>query len=119
MAGDKIDSTSEAWEEGALGREEEFVIASAEEINDQLDEALEMQMISIRLQKSLIDDFKTIATFHNNIGYQTLMRQVLRRFAISESKRILREIAEDRQASNRTDKPGSSRGNPRGREAAA
>jgi hypothetical protein len=77
-----------------------------------------MQLISIRLQKSHIDDFKTIAAFHNNIGYQTLMLQVLRRFAISESKRILSEIAEDRRASNRADKPGSSRGNPRGRAAA-
>ncbi len=86
---DKIESTAEAWESGELGREEKFV-ESVEIDESEVDEALELQMISIRLQKSLIDDFKLIGQI-NGIGYQTLMRQILKRFADSEIKLLLRE----------------------------
>jgi len=51
-----------------------------------------LQPISIRLEKSLIEDFKFIAIL-NRIGYQPLIRQVLKRFADCEKKRILREHA--------------------------
>jgi vacuolar-type H+-ATPase subunit C/Vma6 len=86
---DKIEGTAEAWESGELGRDGEF--AESVEIDEgTVDEALELQMISIRLQKSLIDDFKLIGKI-NGIGYQTLMRQILKRFADSEIKRLLRE----------------------------
>jgi uncharacterized protein (DUF4415 family) len=85
----KIESTPEAWESGALGQDENYVQAvdlNEEEIN----KSLELQLISIRLQKSLIEDFKNIAAIHG-LGYQPLMRQVLNRFAESEKKRILKE----------------------------
>ena len=49
-------------------------------------------MISIRLQKSLIEDFKLLADLHG-LGYQPLMRQILTRFADSEKKRLLRKFA--------------------------
>ena len=85
----KIEGTAEAWESGKLGRDGKF--AESVEIDEgTVDEALELQMISIRLQKSLIDDFKLIGKI-NGIGYQTLMRQILKRFADSEIKRLLRE----------------------------
>lgn len=86
---DKIEGTTEAWESGELGSDGEF--AEPVEIDEgAVDEALELQMISIRLQKSLIDDFKLIGKI-NGIGYQTLMRQILKRFADSEIKLLLRE----------------------------
>ena len=87
----KIKGTTEAWESGQLGQDEEHV--TAVEIDEtEINEALELQMISIRLQKSLIEDFKLIAKF-NGIGYQTLMRQILKRFADSEIKRLLKSCA--------------------------
>ncbi|MDP2091411.1 MAG: hypothetical protein Q8K17_00280, partial [Pseudohongiella sp.] len=84
----RIENTSEAWEEGALGRDEQYVQVSDENLDSELDASLGLQLISIRLQKSLIEDFKMIAQYHGDIGYQTLMRQILRRFATSEAKRI-------------------------------
>jgi hypothetical protein len=69
-----------------------------------IDEALALQLISIRLQKSLIEDFKFIATL-NGIGYQPLMRQILKRFVDSEKKRILRERAGEVEAQVVANKP--------------
>lgn len=66
--------------------------AEATLIND----SLGLQPISIRLEKTLIESFKTIATLEG-IGYQTLMRQALRRFADCEMKRMPRGIASDMQ----------------------
>ncbi|HEA54269.1 hypothetical protein LCGC14_1009770 [marine sediment metagenome] len=86
----KTVGTSEAWEEGDLGQNEEFVRVSKNVDDTALNEAAGLQPISIRLQKSLIEDFKMIAEI-NGIGYQPLIRQVLKRFADSEKRRILRE----------------------------
>ena len=88
---DKIMDTEEAWDSRQLGADETYV-AVAEMEADALDEALELQPISIRLHKSLIEDFKLIAGM-NGLGYQTLMRQVLKRFADCEKKQILRDMA--------------------------
>lgn len=92
--GKKIIGTPEAWEDGSLGREEEFVRVSKNVDDAELNEAAGLQPISIRLQKSLIEDFKMIAEI-NGIGYQPLIRQVLKRFADSEKRRILREKSAD------------------------
>lgn len=86
----KIEGTTEAWDAGELGKDEEFVKKSSNINDNEIDEALELQMISIRLQKSLIEDFKMIAKI-NGIGYQPLIRQILKRFADCEKKKILRE----------------------------
>ena len=90
----KIVGTPEAWEDGSLGQEERFVRVSKNVDDDALNEAVGLQPISIRLQKSLIEDFKMIAEI-NGIGYQPLIRQVLKRFADSEKRRILREKSAD------------------------
>lgn len=90
----KIPASDEAWDEGGLGTDEKFVKVAEEGLERHVDESLGLQLISIRLQKSLIDDFKYIAEL-NNIGYQTLMRQILQRFADGEKNRLLREMACD------------------------
>ncbi len=91
----KIPSSDEAWEDGQLGASEEHVKRATDDIESEINEALGLQPISIRLHKSLIEDLKYIATLNNNIGYQPLMRQVLKRFADCEKKRILREKADE------------------------
>jgi len=87
---EKIQTSDEAWDAGELGENFEHAEVLKDDIESLIDEALELQSISIRLQKSLIDDFKAIASL-NGIGYQPLMRQVLNRFADCEKKKILRE----------------------------
>ena len=86
----KIDGSIEAWEDGVLGRDEEFAEKSNLIDELKLDQAFRLKTISIRLESTLIDDFKIIAG-KNNIKYQPLMKQVLRRFADAEMKNILRE----------------------------
>lgn len=97
MTTDKIESTNEAWEDRLLGADEAFVAVAENVDASAIDEALGLKMISIRLEQSLIDDFKAIATI-NNMGYQTLMRQALKRFAESEKKLIAIEMANRRAA---------------------
>jgi uncharacterized protein (DUF4415 family) len=83
----KIKGTDEAWESGELGRDPEFAVRAPQELEKQVDDALGMQAISIRLEKELIESFKLIAKVEG-MGYQPLMREALRRFAQSEFKRI-------------------------------
>lgn len=91
----RIEGTTEAWENRELGADEEYVrVAEADE--NRIDESLGLQMISIRLQRSLIEDFKQIAKLHG-LGYQPLMRQVLARFAESEKKRILNKFVAEHE----------------------
>lgn len=92
-----IQDTEEAWDDGTLGRDEAFAVAADDQAAEKalINDALDLQPISIRLQKSLIEDFKLIASMNGGIGYQTLMRQVLKRFADCEIKRIMREIASE------------------------
>lgn len=102
----KIPATDEAWESGELGNDEKFVKKSDSNIEAQIDRALDLQMISIRLQKSLIEDFKSVATL-NGIGYQPLMRQILKRFVDAEKKKILRDAAYEvrAQTARKSQKP--------------
>jgi len=90
----------DAWDTGELGRDENHVraVKLAPRIQDEIDDAMELQMISIRLPKSLIDDFKFLGEVHG-IRYQTLMRQSLVRFAEGEKKHINKKaVSEQKKA---------------------
>ncbi len=99
----KIPDTEEAWLSGALGMDEEFVAVAPDDAESIINDQLDLQPISIRLEKSLIEDFKLIAAMHG-LGYQPLMRQSLKRFADCEKKRILREAAADMAARKKAEK---------------
>ncbi len=58
-----------------------------------IDDELGLQMISIRLEKSLLRSLKDIAC-HHKVGYQPLIRDLLNRFARSEMLLILNERLE-------------------------
>lgn len=92
VAHNSIPDTAEAWESGAIGRDAAFAAASTADDEALINEAVGLRPISIRLEKSLIEDFKALGTL-NGLGYQTLMRQVLKRFVDCEKKRILAEAA--------------------------
>lgn len=80
-----------AWDNGELGQDEKFVKKVDHEEEIKLEDALGLQMISIRLQKQLIEDLKFIATAHG-VGYQPLMRDILNRFVVSEKKQIINHV---------------------------
>jgi hypothetical protein len=93
----KILDSDEAWDTGQLGRAAAYARPTTKETDRAIDAALGLQLISMRLQKSLIEDLKAIASL-NGIGYQPLMRQVLKRFVDGERRRIVREGVADRRA---------------------
>jgi len=68
------------WERGERGQSAEHadrVSRSREtELDEMIDEALDLKMISIRLQEGLIEALKAIAE-RKGIGYQPLIRQIL------------------------------------------
>jgi uncharacterized protein (DUF4415 family) len=99
---DKIPGTEEAWESGKLGTDEKYAKAVDGKLTCQIDEAIGLQMISIRLEKGLIDSFKMLGTFHG-VGYQPLMRDALKRFAEAEMKAIVSGMVES-QRKQKTEK---------------
>ena len=56
----RIPASNEAWESGALGNDPEFAKVFEGDIQSQIDDAIAMQPISIRLPRSLIEAFKWV-----------------------------------------------------------
>lgn len=73
-------NTDEKWENHEFGASEEHVRKVSAEEEKAVDDALDLQVVSIRLQKALITQFKALA-IDEGIGYQPLMRQVLTHYA--------------------------------------
>ena len=96
MSTTTIASSDEAWDDRRLGADGEFVKAVDNDASANIDEASGTQLISIRLQKTLIEDFKVIASLNKGIGYQTLMKQVLQRFMNGEKKRLWNELVSEK-----------------------
>lgn len=99
----KIPGTDEAWESRELGADLDHAKPVAPEYAQQIEDSLGLQMISIRLDKSLIDAFKMIGEFHG-VGYQPLMRDALKRFAECEMRAIVQGVVES-QRKRRTENP--------------
>lgn len=95
----QLDPTiTEKWENGELGRHDEFVAVAPESESLELDSALAMKLVSIRLPIPLIETLKAIAG-HHGIAYQPMIRDLLMRFARSEIKQIADTLdAQMRQA---------------------
>lgn len=97
----KILGSDDAWENGELGNSEANTVplsdAKQREMDVAINDSLGLCPISIRLERSLIEDFKNIATI-NKLGYQTLMRQALKRFAECEKKRLIGQMAAEVEA---------------------
>lgn len=95
MSKQTIPASDEAWENRLLGADDSFVKAVTTEVADQIDDAAGSQLISIRMQKSTIEDLKVIASF-NKLGYQTLMKQVIQRFVDCEKKQMWRDLVSEK-----------------------
>jgi uncharacterized protein (DUF4415 family) len=93
----RIENSAEAWESGELGSELKHARVVDKKIGAQIDEALGLQMISIRLEQDLIESFKLLGTKYD-MGYQPLMREALKRFVEGEFKLIASETLEKQRA---------------------
>ena len=83
--GAAIQNTAEAWESGKLGREIKHAKASSKEVDIQVDKALDLEIISIRLEKDLIESFKILGKKYD-VSYKPLMRHALKSFIQSQIK---------------------------------
>lgn len=99
----KTPSTDEDWENRTLGAEEAYVQAADASIENEFEEASGTQLISIRMQKTMIDELKAIAILNNDIGYQTLIKQMLQRFIEAEKKKAWNEMVAEKLKAHRTD----------------
>lgn len=91
-------NTPEAWENGNFGRDIKYAKTTEKKLGSQIDDALGLQMISIRLEKDLIESYKLLGTKYD-MGYQPLMREALKRFVEGEFKLIASEALEKQKAS--------------------
>jgi len=87
----KTEGTIKNWETDKLGQDAEYAAEASLEEELALDDALELKLISIRMQKSLIRKLKLIANYHG-IGYQPLVRDVLSRFVGNEFINIAKQL---------------------------
>lgn len=101
----KIENSTKAWESGELGNDLKHTRAVDKKIGAQIDEALGLQMISIRLEQDLIESFKLLGTKYN-MGYQPLMREALKRFIEGEFKLIASEALEKQKAEKQKNSKG-------------
>ena len=81
----KISKKVDKWESRELGASSDHVRVVSSEIEKEIDDALELQPVSIRLQKKLIADLKLLAR-KEGIGYQPLIRQTLTRFVLEKNR---------------------------------
>jgi len=84
----KIRGSAENWETGKLGLSHETAVMASAEETAAIERAVGMQLISMRLPRTLLETLKEIAK-HHGIGYQPMVRDLLTRFALSEIKVIL------------------------------
>jgi predicted DNA-binding protein len=83
-----IPGTADAWESGTLGKSDAHVRKTSTELENQIDDSLGLQAISIRLPKATIEAYKNLAEMHG-VGYQPLMREAICRWADTELKMLL------------------------------
>ena len=97
----KIFEDIEQWNSRELGAEESFVKKSGmpKKLKDKLNERSNqpIQLISIRLPISLIENLKEIGE-QEGLGYQSLAREVLQRFADAENRRQINKLIAERRS---------------------
>jgi predicted DNA binding CopG/RHH family protein len=81
-----INAESNAWDANILGSDPKTQRAATPEFEKEIDDALGLQPVTIRLQKDLVAELKVLAK-ENGIGYQPFVRQVLTQF-VAEKKRM-------------------------------
>jgi hypothetical protein len=89
---ERLTADAELWESGQLGASAEHVRVVSDEEEKEIDAGLGLQLISIRLNKTLIEQLKCIAKL-DGIGYQPLIRQVLTKYVKANEHRLDRFLS--------------------------
>lgn len=73
---DELTKDHELWDKRELGASYEHFAVVSDEEQQEIEEGFGLQLISLRLNRNLIEQFKELAKLEG-IGYQPLMRNVL------------------------------------------
>jgi len=98
---ERFDKDSELWDSRQLGASMEHARPASDEEDKAVDEAMGLQLLSFRIQKSVIEQLKQLAQIEG-IGYQPLMRQVLTRY-VRENEHKLHQLLTPHQASEQAE----------------
>lgn len=85
---DELTADHELWDKRELGASYEHFAVVTDEAQREIEEGFGLQLISLRLNRSLIEQFKELARLEG-IGYQPLMRNVLIDYAKSNEHRLI------------------------------
>jgi len=87
MSKQQVKTNSNKWDTRELGASLEHVgvVPVAEELA--MDDALGLQLVSVRLQKTLIKDLKELAA-SEGLGYQPYLRQILTKHVRNQKKKL-------------------------------
>jgi hypothetical protein len=73
---EQFDKGTDLWESGKLGASAKHAKPISRKQEQAFDDALGLQLISVRIQRSLIEQLRGLAKLEG-MGYQTFMRQIL------------------------------------------
>jgi predicted DNA binding CopG/RHH family protein len=99
---EELTADAELWETGKLGASAEHMRVLSDEETKEIDDGLGLQLISMRLNKALIEQFKELARLEA-IGYQPLIRRVLMQYA-EANKHKLDSLLSPSQAADKAEK---------------
>jgi predicted DNA binding CopG/RHH family protein len=98
---DELSADHERWDNRELGASAEHIAFLSDAEEREMDDSMGLQLISIRLGKSLIESLKALARLEG-LGYQPLVRQVLTRYA-KENEYKLDVLLSAAEAAERAD----------------
>ncbi|MBU6455458.1 MAG: hypothetical protein KGS72_27045 [Cyanobacteria bacterium REEB67] len=73
---EKIKDDSELWESGQLGASPEHMQPAPAELEKEIDDAMNVEAVTIRLDKALVADLKNLAK-DDELAFQAFLRKVL------------------------------------------
>lgn len=98
---EKFDKDNELWDSKKLGASAEHAVPVPPEFEKALDEATGLQLLSFRIQKSIIEQLKQLSKLEG-IGYQPLMRKVITKY-VRENEHRLEQLLTPSQAAENAD----------------
>lgn len=98
----QFDKDSELWDSRQLGASEEHAVAASAEMGQVVDDALGLQLLSFRIQQSIVGKLKELAKLEG-IGYQPLMRRILTSW-VRENEHRLKSLLKPGEAVRKADR---------------
>jgi len=98
----KFDKDNELWETKKLGASAEHAVPASAEEQQAIDDATGLQLLSFRIQKSVIEQLRQLAKLEG-IGYQPLMRRIIGAY-VRENEHRLQTSPPATEVAERADK---------------